>query len=303
MRFWRGKRREQELDDEISAHLQMALQDRLERGQSLEEAKAAVRAEFGNVGLVKEVTRNITGSAAWESVGKDLRYACRTLIKNLGFSMVSILALALGIGANAAVYGVVHSVLLTPLPFPHSERLVRLWDSFGTPGNYAPVSYPNFRDWRAWNHSFTDMAAYSGASYTLTGSGEAAHLEGVICSASFFSILQAQPILGRTFLPEEDRPGANSILLSYQVWKERFGQSPSILGHTVFLDRKPFTVIGIMPRGFNAYTGGDHSDFWITTAVLTEPSSGSAKPVSEERGMSFLNVVARLKPGIPLQQA
>jgi MacB-like periplasmic core domain len=165
----------------------MALQDRLERGQSPEEAKAAVRKEFGNVGLVKEVTRNITGSPVWDGIGKDLRYACRNLIKDSGFSIVTILALALGIGANAAIYGVVHSVLLSPPPFPHSERLVRLWDSFGTPGNYAPVSYPNFRDWRAWNHSFTDIAVYAGASYTLTGSGEAAHLEGVICSASLFS--------------------------------------------------------------------------------------------------------------------
>jgi hypothetical protein len=203
----------------------MALRDRLERGEPIDEAKSAALREFGNVSLVKEVTRNVTGSTAVESIGKDLRYAFRVLARSRGFSLVSILALALGIGCNSAIYSVVHSVLLSPLPFPDSHRLVRLWDSYGSAGNYAPVSYPDFRDWRAWNHSFSGMAAYSGASFTLTGAGDPIHIDGVVCSASLFNVLKVQPPLGRTFGPDEDRPAANngvdSIILSNRLWKKR----------------------------------------------------------------------------------
>ncbi len=305
--FWRSRRREQELDEEIRSHLQMAFQDRIERGESPSNANSAALREFGNVGLVKEVTRSVSAWRPLESIGKDVRFAFRVLTRSPGFSIVSILALALGIGANTAIYSVVHSVLLSPLPFPDSHRLVRLWDSFGSAGNYAPVSYPNFRDWRAWNHSFSDMAAYSGASYTLTGSGEATHIQGVVCSASLFKVLQVRPVLGRTFLPEEDGPaadnGADSVILSDNLWKERFAQSPRILGRTLLLDGKPFVVVGVMPPGFKSYTGGDHTDFWVTTAVLSERSPGSPKPVSAERGMSFLNAVGRLRPGVSINQA
>jgi predicted permease len=305
--FWWSRKRERELAEEISSHLRMALEDRVRRGEPLNEAKGAVLREFGNVGLVKEVTRSVSGWKTLESIGKDARYAFRILNRSRGFAVISVLALALGIGANSAIYSVVHSVLLSPLPFTDSQQLVRLWDSFGSPDNYAPVSYPTFRDWRAWNRSFSDMAAYGGASYVLTGAGEATHIEGVIASASLFNVLKVQPSLGRAFLPEEDRPaannGADSIILSNRLWKERFGQTSSILGRVLLLDGKPFAVVGVMPAGFNSYTGGDRTDFWVTTAVLAEPSSGSAKPVSEEREISFLNVTGRLKPGASIKQA
>ena len=221
--------------------------------------------------------------------------------------MISILALALGIGLNTAIYSVVHSVLLSPLPFPDSQRLVRLWDSYGSAGNFSPVSYPNFRDWRAWNHSFSGMAAYSGVSFTLTGAGEPTHVEGVAASANLFNILEVRPALGRNFTAAEDRPGANngmdSIVLSNHLWKERFNESSNILGRILVFDRKPYSVIGVMPSGFNSYTGGDRTDCWITNAILEEPSPVSPKPVGEERGISFLHVIARLKPGIVPRQA
>ncbi len=307
LKFWRFKQRGQEINEEVNSHLQMAIQDRLERGEPLDQARHAVRREFGNIGLVKETVWNVHVSALSESIGRDIRYALRILFKNPGFSAISVLALALGIGGNSAIYNVVRSVLLSPLPFPDSKQLVRLWDSFGTPGNYSPVSYPNFQDWRAWNHSFSDMAAYAGASYALTEQGEPIHIEGIAASANLFSVLGTQPLFGRTFLSEEDRPGTNngvnSIILSHRLWKSHFAADRHILGRVLLLDGKPFSVIGVMPSEFNSYTGNDQTDFWVTAAVFAQPIPGSSKPLSEEREMSFLNVIARLKPGLSVQQA
>lgn len=305
--LWWRKRAEQDFDDEIDAHLQIALRERLECGEPLEQARRAIRREFGNVGLVKEATRSLFRPIALENIGKDLQYAVRTLKRSPGYTAISILALALGVGANAAVYSVVHSVLLSPLPFPEPGRLVRLWDSYGAPGNFSPVSYPNFRDWRRWSHSFVDMAAYHRTSSTLTGRHDAVHLEGVHCSASFFRVLGAQSLLGRTFREFEELPasadGAEAIVLSHHLWKEQFGGRAEVLGRTLHLDGRPFTVIGVMPPAFNDYTGSSRADFWITTAALARAVPPSNKPLSEERGMSFMSVVARLKPGVSLARA
>ena len=300
-------RRNNDLNEELQAHLRMAMKDRIEAGESPEEARLAARREFGNLGLIKETTRDIHGWTNLETWWKDLKFAARVLAKNRTFSGMAILALTLGIGANTAIFTVVNAVLLRPLPYPNSHQLTRLWDSFGTPGNTAPVSYPNFADWRAWNHSFSDLAAFKGVEYVLTGTGEPAHLQGVTATANLFPLLGVHPALGRNFLPSEDRPHANhgtdSIIISHALWQGRFGLDPHILGRTLHLDGQLFTVVGVMPRKFNSQIGTAHEDFWTTAAVLAEPSPGMDKPLSEQRGMSFLGTVGRLKPGISISQA
>ncbi len=285
----------------------MAARDLAAQDLTPKEATSRARREFGNVGLVKETTRELTTWTALDSIGKDLRYAARILAKSPGFSFTVIAALALGIGVNAAVFSAVRSVLLRPLPFPNPQQLVRVWESFGLPGNYEPVSLPNFQDWRRWSRSFNGMTAYHSVSLVLTGAGAAAHLDGTSASASLFDLLQARPLIGRTFVAADDQPGSNrgtnSIVLSHGLWQERFGSDSKILGRVLMLDGKPFTVIGVMPAGFRPPVGSDANDFWITTAILAEPSPGSPKPLSQERSISFLQVIGRLKPGVSMAAA
>ncbi len=301
------KRRERDLEREIRSHLELELEEQRESGLSPGEARHAARRAFGNATLIAENTRSAWGWIWIESIGKDLRFALRMLRKNPGFSAIAVLALALGIGVNTTVFTVVNAVLLRPLPFHHPEQLVKLWDSYGVPGNAGPVSYPNFVDWRAWNRTFSDMAAFTGYSAVLTGSGEPLHVDGVIASASLLPMLGAQPILGRNFVPEEDIvgrfTGANRIILGYGLWRDHFGGDRSILGRTLVLDGRPYSVIGVMPAGFDARIGIAHPDFWMTAASLAEPSSNGRRRVTEERQMSFLSVIGRRKAGTSASQA
>ena len=167
----------------------------------------------------------------------------------------SIAVLALGIAAATAIFSAAYGVLLRPLPFSEPDRLVRLWDTFGNPGNLAPVSYPNFRDWRAWNQSFSAMAAFQEGNTVLTGSGEPTPLQTLAASANFLDLLGVRPALGRTFRVEEDHPdannGAGSVILSDRLWRSRFGADPSIIGARITLGGQPSVVVGVMPPGFN----------------------------------------------------
>jgi putative ABC transport system permease protein len=238
---------------------------------------------------------------------EDLRYAARILRRNPAFAVISALALALGIGANTAVFSVLNAVVLRPLPFPEPRQLVRLWDSFGTPGNFQPVSYPNFEDWRAWNHTFSGMAAFTGSSAVLTGSGDAMRVTGVIASASLLDILQVQPAIGRRFLAEEDRPHANggldSVIIGHRLWRERFSGSAAVLGRAIMLDGQEYAIVGVMPPGVDLPAGPADPDFWMTAASLAQVSPGRVRPVTAERGMSFLSAIGRLKPGVTAAQA
>lgn len=306
--LWRRKKsRDEDLDREIRSHLELEAEERQEDGLSAEQARYAAKRALGNATLLKETIREAYGPRWLDTTIRDLRCSVRMLRRNRAFSLIAIAVLALGIGANTAIFSLVNSVLLRPLPFPHAGQLVKLWDSFGDPDNFAPVSYPDFRDWRAWNRTFSGMAAFSSTGFVLTGSGAALHVDGVIASADLFRVLGAQPVLGRTFSPGEDRPrvsnGADSAVLSYRFWQERFGGAADVLGRVVELDGKPFSIVGVMPPHFDSYTGASNADIWITAAILAETSAANPKPASEERGMSFLHVIGRLRPGVTVQQA
>ncbi len=237
---------------------------------------------------------------------QDLRYGWRMLAKNPGFTAVAVVTLALGIGANTAIFSVVNAVLLRPLPFAAPDRLVRVV-SVRLPAN-APdnASYPDFLDWRARNHVFESMAAFRTGDFTLTGQGNAAHLAGAAVSADLFRLLGVRPSLGRGFLPEEDKPGpangGNAVILSHRLWLQRFGADRNIVGRTIDLDSRSFTVVGVMPADFEFPIQAEPIDLWTTIALdIGGPNGG--KGMADQRGAHYLDVIGRLKPNVSAAQA
>jgi putative ABC transport system permease protein len=238
---------------------------------------------------------------------QDLRYGLRMLARSPGFTATAALTLALGIGANTAIFSVVNAVLLRPLPFPQSERIMRVV-SVRTRDIAADdnVSYPDFLDWRAQNHVFEEMAVFRTDSTTLTGQGEPANLTDAVVSADLFSLLGVKPELGRAFLPEDDKPGAalggDAVILGHRLWERRFGADRDIVGRTIRLDNRPFTVVGVMPAGFQFPIQGAPIDLWKTIAVDLEASPGE-KSMGSQRGAHYLDAIARLKPNVARAQA
>src|SRR2546423_7495607 len=238
-----------------------------------------------------------------ETLIQDLRYGLRMLIKNPGFSVVAVIALALGIGANTAIFSVVNTVLLRPLPFAEPERLVNVWESRPERGiKQMTASYPNFADWRDQNDVFERLAAYDAQSFTLTGDDNPARLEGAVVSADLFPLLGAQASLGRTFNRDDDKNGAPlTVILSQRLWKQRFNADPNIVGSVLTLNSKSYTVIGVMPEGFQFPLQNDPADLWTTFAYALTPTDGDT--IADSRGAHFLQTIARLKPGVTLEQA
>jgi predicted permease len=230
---------------------------------------------------------------------QDLRFALRMLAKNLGFTVIAVLTLALGIGANTALFSVVNGVLLNPLPYWESERLVTLY--WHTPQfERSSISYPNFLDWARENHSFSDVAAYRGDNFNLTGTGEPERVSAEMVSASFFPLLGVKPLIGRTFRREEDRLGAGPVVLITEgLWKRRFGSSKDIVGHSITLNGTAYTVIGVIPANFHyeANNFDAQKDVFVPIGQWTDPSFRDRKV---NMGM---DAVARLKPGVSFEQA
>ena len=224
----------------------------------------------------------------------DLRYSLRQVLKNPGFFVVAVAALALGIGANTAIFSAVEALLLRPLPYFQPDRLVMVWDDssfIGFPDNTpAPA---NFVDWKSQNTVFSDMAARQGSSMSLTGDGAPEQLFGQRVTTNFFDVLGVQPALGRVFTPEEDKAKEHVVLLSYGLWQRRFGGDRSIVGRYVLLNNGPTKVLGVMPKGF--FFREKNVDYW--TPLYFTPERWA------QRGNHFLNVVARMKPGVTLKQA
>ena len=237
-----------------------------------------------------------------ETILQDLRYGFRMLLKHPGFTMVAVVALALGIGANTAIFSVVNAVLLRPLPFAEPSRLVNLWESHIQRGiNQGAVSYPNFADWRDQSQVFEGMASYHQNDFILTGVDEPARLEGAVVNADLFPLLGATPILGRTFQTEEDKPGdaGRVVILSNRLWKNRFSSNPDIVGKAMVLNGKDYTVVGVMPEGFQFPVQNQPIELWATVAV----DSGGEEPMTSQRGAHYMAVLARLKPNVTRAQA
>jgi len=235
-----------------------------------------------------------------QNVIQDVRYAVRMLVKNPGFALIAVLTLALGIGANTALFSVVNAVLLNPLPYPHPDQLVSLAEKF-PPFKEASISYPNFLDWVRMNHTFGAMAAYRHHDFNLTGWGEAQRLDAMQVSPSFFPLLGVKPVIGRNFAPEENQRGAaHVVMLSGGLWKSKFGSSPDIVGTTLTLDGAGYTVIGVIPENF--YFCCESMNFHLGDVYV--PIGAQDLPWLTQRDHHpGIRAVGRLEPGVTVAQA
>lgn len=237
-------------------------------------------------------------------MGQNLRYAFRALVQRPAFTAIVIATFALGIGANTAVFSVLDAVLLRPLPYQNPEQLVAIgpYDVRTGYTEWSSSSYPDFADWRAQNSEFARAAVYVNQHLTLTDGSNATHLQSEAVSAALFPLLGVQPSLGRAFTEQEDEPGHAVVLLSYHLWKNRFGGDPNVVGRNIVLDGKPYEVTGVMPEGFQYPISNIPIDAWTSISGLRESSDGS-KPMTEQRGNDFLRCIARLKPESSLKRA
>jgi predicted permease len=303
--------RENEIVEELSQHLEDQYEQLLGRGESEEEAyKATVRGLDEKNDLLSRELKRVERPVQQEpdalgtekanllaDLWQDLRYGIRMLAKNPGFTIVAVAALALGIGANTAIFSVVNSVLLRPLPFKDPNQLVMVWEDathLDFPKNTP--SPANFLDWQRQNSVFAGMAAMAPASFNLTGTGEPERLDGRRVSANLFHLLGIQPQIGRAFRPEEDAPGTRVAILSDGLWQRRFGADPQVVGRAINLNGESYTVLGVMPAAMELPKMTDwHEQLWVPLAFPSEEAAS--------RGNHYLEVIARLKAAVTLQQA
>src|SRR5215470_12326452 len=306
----RGSRAERELDEELRYHIERQTDQNIRLGMNPEEARYAARKAFGGVEQAKERSRDVRGVRWLEDLWQDLRFGARMLVKNPGFTLIAVLTLALGIGANTAIFSVVNAVLLRPLPYNEPERLVAIdgTDARGPEGpkRFDSSSYPDFFDWRERNQSFDSMAAYHSATFTMTGNDGPTHLSGQVVSAELFDVLKAKPYLGRVFTRADEKIGGDgasrAAVISYGLWQKRFGADPNVVGRAVTLDRKLFQIVGVTKPGFQFPIQADPVEIWASLAVDSEPSNGE-RPITEQRGWRMIHTVGRLKPGVTFPQA
>lgn len=295
--FFRNRSR-REFDEEVQTHIGLLAERFIRQGMTREQAVDAARRQFGNATVVKETRSEMQTFVRLEILAQDLRYGARALLKNKSFAILAVLTLALGIGANTAIFSVVNAVLLRPLPYPDPDRLVILWGNVQRAKvERRGASYPDYLDWRNQSHSFDGMAAFDTAQFALTGIATPELVSGEYVSHSYFSLLGMEAARGRTFRPEEDQvPQRDAVaVLSDGAWKRRFGADPQILGRVIQLDGHACTVIGVAPPGFRGLT--DQAEVWVPFVM-----SGSAEDLSE-RGSRGFQVLARLKPGVSLAHA
>jgi putative ABC transport system permease protein len=235
---------------------------------------------------------------------QDLRYGARVLLKKPGFTLIAVITLALGVGANTAIFSVVNAVLLRPLPYAEPGRLVALWES-NTRRLEArsAISYPNFFDWRAQSKSFERMASYYANDLALTGIATSVNLRGAVVSPDLFATLGVKPQLGRWFVSGEEKPGNRVAIIGHSLWRRQFGGDPNVVGRAVTLGGRQFNVVGVMPAGFQFPIEAQPVEVWVTSSIDGEKADPKETAQNEQRGAHFLQAVGRLNPGVTLEQA
>ncbi|MGB2900213.1 MAG: ABC transporter permease [Candidatus Acidiferrum sp.] len=299
----RRERLDHDLDEELRSHIEMRAADNLAAGMSPEAARHEAQKRFGNTALLKEDTRNADIIGWLDVAARDFHYALRMLQRSPGFTAVAVLTLALGIGANTAIFSVINSVLLRPLPYHDPGSLVMVWETNSQhPKPHNTVSPPNFLDWQTRNTVFSDMAYIADVRNNLTGNGDPEEVVIQAVSANFFSVLGVNPLLGPGFTPENGQAGHdNVVILSYGLWKDRFAGDPAIVGKSILLNGKPLTVVGVAPQNFNWFI----KDGSLTSAKprLWSPFVFPQSFHDHKQIGRFLTVAARLKPGVTAAQA
>jgi len=295
---------EAELAREINAHLTLLEDDYLRQGMTPEDARRAARLAYGGVEQAKQLHRDERGFQALSRILQDIRYALRQLRKSPGFTVTAILMLAVGIGATTAIFSIVEGVLLRPLPFPDPDRLVVLGDVLE--GSHcwscaqSSVTPPDIRNYMRDTQSFGHLGGYRGRLFELSGTGDPVAVNGTRMSGEVFAALGVSPLLGRTFTQQEDDESQQVVVLSYGMWRNRFHGNANVLGSKIILYRKPYTVIGVMPRDFEFPLNPGHlnqSEFWLPLSLQPAEFTAGAAASWNSR------MVGRLKPGISIEQA
>jgi predicted permease len=302
---------EREMEEEMRFHLRMRAEENVRRGMAPEEAERAALRSFGQWPRIKEACRDVKGAGGVEKLLQDMRFGARTLGKNPGFTLVVTLTLALGIGANTAIFSFVNAVLLRTPPVAEPERLVYVFG--GTKASpYGVSSYPDYVDYRDRNDVFSDLIAYSPITLSLNSDEQVDTVTGLIVTGNYFDALGVRPPVGRAFLPEEDAtPGAHPVaVIGHGLWQGRFGADPGVVGRKLLLNGQQFTVVGVAPADFNGADAGRTSDIYVPMAMqaLVRPPrggySGEMNPdLLARRGARWLDIVGRLKPGVTEEQA
>ena len=283
-----------DLSEEMQAHLDLMTSENIERGMPAEEARAAARRAFGNLTTTQEKAREAWQFPRLETFLQDIRYGLRGIRKSPSFSLVVILTLALGIGANTAIFSVVYSVLLRPLPYPHGERLVWLGESTGKAAGIS-ITWINFEHWRHDSDAFENMGAFAGEDLTLTGRGDAVLTHEFLVTSSFFQLTGARPALGRLFTDPDDKSGAApTVVATADCWQRKLGADPNVVGESVVLDGTSYQIIGVLSPRFQFMTWP--VDFFLP---LGRTAGGSQKRSDHEN----IRAVGLLKPGRTLTQA
>ena len=300
LRFWKSDPRA-DAEDELSFHIESRIAEFRAGGMSEDDARAEAMRRFGDLSRARERLREIVElqeqdrrrTDMWDALRQDLRYAGRALRRNPGFTFVAVLTLALGIGANTAIFSVINGVLLRPLPYPDHDRLVRVFTSFRGSGTerYA-VSQPEFLDYKGLKHVFENAAAFSGASVTMTGDGEPERLRGIAATHDLLPVLGIAPLYGRNFESREGREGVEPVVIvTHDLWQNRFGGEPSLLGRVLNMNGRSRRVIGILPPGVTLYG----AQIFIPHYINPDSLAG--------RASNYLSVIARLQPGMSVERA
>jgi putative ABC transport system permease protein len=289
------------VEEEFAFHLDMRVSELIAQGWEPEAARAEARRQFGDLDDARKYCRQADEQRErqtmrgelWEEIMQDIRFAVRTLRRSPGFTIVAALTLAIGIGANTAIFSVVRGILLRPLPFTDPSRLVMVASVYG--GTRSTSSPANVYDWRVQNHSFTSMSVLTGHSAVLTGSGDPEQIRGFDVNGDFFSILGVTALQGRAVFTPEDTAwkGTKSVLVNESLWRSRFGSDPKLVGSTLTLDNERYRVVGIIPA----------RSAWPTKVMLWFPFTYDPAELQDSRGAVYLNTLARLKPGATVASA
>lgn len=295
---------QQEVDQELRFHIDSRVEELAGAGIPLEQARAQAQREFGDLSAARQELARMDRDREtrrarvrwWSDLGTDVRLALRTLARRPGFVLTVLVTLALGIGANAAIFSVIDAALLRRLPFRQPDRLVHLWETYGPGGEeISEASFPDFLDWRVQSTAFVALAGYDETNVTVTRRDGAAMLRGARVTAGFFPLLGVAPALGRTFAPGEDGPGGSDVvLLADRYWRHALGADPAVVGRTLGINHRPYTIIGVLPAGFRFAPAGD-AELWL-------PVDRRAATRAQRRN-HWLRVVARLRDGVSVQAA
>jgi len=287
-----------EIEDELRSHIQYRADDLERSGLPRTEAERRARVEFGGYQQFKEECSEATGGHLVETIVQDVRVGLRMLRRSPGFTAVAVLTLALGIGGNTAIFSIVNGVLLNPLPFPQPDQLIAVGESKLHFEN-GSISYQNFLDWQKNNGSFSAMALARNYAFSLTGRGDAEQVNAEFVSGDLFPLLGVNPILGRTFTREEEQAGAGPVaLISEGLWRRKLDAAPNVLGQTIILDGRDYTIVGVIPASFHLRMPSFHEQ------DVYAPIRQWSNPLLMDRGVGLgFHGIARLKPGVTLEQA